>query len=332
MPQTINGSYDNATGTNMLRALARSFAQVPTNRTLVFAWYNGEEEGTLASEPHAQSFKDAGKVVRAQMGFDMVGIAWPVAKVGATNCLCMWRGEDDERFDALLSHVNFDVLGFPRGDNLVEVRGLNTRNSDEASWDQRGYPTMRWAGLRTAANYPAYHRYDDTMDTIDTVAGGRTFFEQGLRNTLLSSYYTALTVDNDPPVAVAHAGGTGPVHFDAGGSGDPDGAPASITWDFGDGTSATGSAPAHDYARSGDYTAKVTVADNLWPQVTSTATVPVHAIAPTAAPAVKAKSVKRRRARARCRKVVRRKHGKRVIGRVCPKAKAKKKARRRKHR
>ena len=326
VPQTINGAYDNGTGTNMVLALAKSFSQVPTNRSLVFAWYNGEEEGTLASEPHAQSFKDAGKVVRAQMGFDMVGIAWPVAKVGATNCLCMWRGEDDERFDALLSHVNFDVLGFPRGDNLVEVRGLNTRNSDEASWDQRGYPTMRWAGLRTAANYPAYHRYDDTMDTIDTVAGGRTFFEQGLRNTLLSSYYTALTVDNDPPVAVAHAGGTGPVHFDAGGSGDPDGAPASITWDFGDGTSATGSAPAHDYARSGDYTAKVTVADNLWPQVTSTATVPVHAVVAAPAIAQKAKS------RARCRKVVRHKHGKRVVKRVCPKAKAKKKARRRKHR
>ena len=325
VPQTINGAYDNATGTNMLRALARSLAQVPTNRTLVFAWYNGEEEGTLASEPHAQSFKDAGKIVRAQMGFDMVGIAWPVAKVGATNCLCMWRGEDDERFDALLSHVNFDVLGFPRGDNLVEVRGINTRNSDEASWDTKGYPTMRWAGLRTAANYPAYHRYDDTMETIDSVAGGRTFFEQGLRNTLLSSYYTALTVDNDPPVAVAHATGTGPVRFDAAGSGDPDGAPAGATWDFGDGTSAKGETPAHTYARSGDYTAKVTVADNLWPQVTSTATVPVHAV--VAAPAAKKKAARR----ARCRKVTRRRHGKRVVVRVCPKAKHKKKTRR-KHR
>src|SRR3954454_11222418 len=198
----------------------------------------------------------------------------------------MWRGEGDEAFDDLLKHVNYDVLRFPNGPNLVEVRGINVRNSDEASWDKLGYPTLRWAGLRTAGNYPQYHMPGDTMDTIDSVAGGRTFFEQGLRNTLMSSYYTELTVDNDPPVAVAHACGTRPVHFDAGGSGDPDGAPASITWDFGDGTSATGSAPAHNYARSGDYTAKVTVADNLWPQVTSTATVPVHAIAPTAAPAI----------------------------------------------
>src|SRR3954447_12490535 len=82
VPQTINGAYDNGTGTNMLLALAKSFSQVPTNRSLVFAWYNGEEEGTLSSKPHAQTFKDANKAVRAYLGFDMVGIAWPVASVG----------------------------------------------------------------------------------------------------------------------------------------------------------------------------------------------------------------------------------------------------------
>src|SRR3954447_12255170 len=117
VPQTINGSYDNATGTNMLRALARSLAAVPTNRTLVFAWYNGEEEGTLASEPHAQSFKDAGKVVRGMLGFDMVGIGWPVATTGPKNCLCIWHGEDDEALGDLLKHVNYDVLKFPNGPN-----------------------------------------------------------------------------------------------------------------------------------------------------------------------------------------------------------------------
>jgi hypothetical protein len=278
VPQTIYGSYDNGTGVNMLRALAKSLSKIPTNRTLVFAWYNGEEEGTLSSDPHAQSFVDGNRKVRGLLGFDMVGIGWPVANPGPTNCLCMWHGDEDDRFDALLSHVNFDVLGFPNGENLVSVRGMNTRNSDEATWDRRFYPTLRWAGMKTAADYPAYHQPDDTMDTIDSVAGGRTYFEQGLRNTLLSSYYTALTLDNEPPAvtaAVTKRSGR-KVTFHATAS-DLDAAPGAISWVFGDGTRATGADVTHTYRRAGSFTARVTAADNLWSQVVASARVKVRA-------------------------------------------------------
>jgi hypothetical protein len=281
VPQTIYASYDNGTGVNMLRALAKSFAKVPTNRTLVFAWYNGEEEGTLSSNPHAQSFVDANRKVRADLGFDMVGIAWPVANPGATNCLCIWRGDEDDRFDDLLKHVNFDVLGFPNADNLVEVRGMNDRNSDEASWDKRFYPTMRWAGMKKAADYPAYHMPNDTMDEIDMVAGGRTYFEQGLRNTLLSSYETALTLDNEMPRVTAQVArrSARQVTFHSTPT-DPDGAPGAVSWTFGDGTTATGPDVTHTYRRAGTFTAKVTVADNLWPAVTVTSRVKVRVAAP----------------------------------------------------
>jgi hypothetical protein len=281
-PRTINAAYDNATGVQMLRALAKSISKIPTNRTFTFAFYNGEEEGALGSGPMAKSYKTAGRKVRALLGFDMVGIAWPVAAPGDTNCLCMWRGEDDDAFDGLLSHVNFDVLKFPDQENLVEVRGLNDRNSDEDSWDLQGYPTMRWAGLEKAADYPEYHTQSDDMAAIDKVAGGRQFFEAGLRNTLLSSYYTALAMDNDPPVARATATGSGPVAFDAAGSGDPDGAPSGYEWRFGDGTTATGATVYHAYARPGDYVATLLVGDNLWPQVTASTAVPVHVTSGTA--------------------------------------------------
>ena len=281
MPQTIYGSYDNGSGTNMLRALAKSLAKIPTNRTLVFSWYNGEEEGTLASDPFAQSFVDDKKTVRALLGFDMVGIGWPVANPGATNCLCMWHGEDDERFADLLSHVNYDVLGFPKGTNLVSIEGLNSRNSDEASWDRRMFPTLRWAGMRTAADYPAYHMPDDTMETIDSVAGGRTYFEQGLRNTLLSSYLSALSLDNEPPAVTAQiarrAGRMVTLHSTPA---DADGTPGAVTWNLGDGTKATGPDVTHTYRRPGTYTAKVTVADNLWPLVKTTARVRIRVVAP----------------------------------------------------
>ncbi len=56
MPQALEGTYDNATGTTMVMALARSFARVKTQRTMVFSFYNGEEEGALASDEQAKAY------------------------------------------------------------------------------------------------------------------------------------------------------------------------------------------------------------------------------------------------------------------------------------
>ena len=196
VPQTIEGAYDNGTGTRILMDLARSYAKVRTHRTLVFAWYNGEEEGALASDEMAKDFKARGVKVKAYLGFDMVGIAWPVGgTLSDKNCLCMWRGARDEDFDKLLADVNYGFLKFPAGKQLVSIEGRNVRNSDEASWADAGYPTLRWAGLRKAGDYPQYHLPQDTVATMTAVAGGREFLEKGLRNTLLSAYYTAAALD-----------------------------------------------------------------------------------------------------------------------------------------
>jgi hypothetical protein len=189
MVGTVEGAYDNGTGTRMLMDLARSYAKVRTHRTLVFAWYNGEEEGAFASEQMAQDFKARGEKVKAYLGFDMVGIAWPVkGPLTDKNCLCMWRGARDEDFDKVQADVNYGFLKFPKGKQLVSVEGRNVRNSDERSWAAAGYPTMRWAGLRKAGDYPQYHLPQDNLLTMTTVAGGREFLEKGMRNTLLSAY------------------------------------------------------------------------------------------------------------------------------------------------
>ena len=152
---SVEAAYDNASGTMMLRAMAKALAAVPTNRSVMVVWYNGEEEGLLASEAHAKAQKAAGMKVRMAFGFDMVGIAYPVGNPVAGSCLCIWHGADDEGTEALQRRVNFGVLGFPEGDRLVELRGKNARSSDESAWDDQGYPTMRWAGMQAAADYPA---------------------------------------------------------------------------------------------------------------------------------------------------------------------------------
>ncbi len=63
------------------------------------------------------------------------------------------------------------------------------------------------------------------------------------------------------------------IDFDANLSFDPDGQIASLVWDFGDGTSASGSQISHSYAVPGIYTVKVTATDNQGASTTTTRTV-----------------------------------------------------------
>lgn len=274
VPQTIYGAYDNGAGTNFIRFMAKEFANVQTNRSMAFIFFNGEEEGLLASARYAQYLKNTGQKITAVLGFDMVGIAWPVAPETSRSCLCMWHGANDKAvFDPLLRHVNYEFLGFPQHNNKVAIRGNNNRNSDEQSFSAQGFPTLRWAGMKSASNYVAYHLPNDTIDTIISEAGGETYYEQGIENTLKSVYYTALTLDNHLPVPDATVTTSGShVSADGSASSDEDASPTSFTWTFGDGATATGAAVQHVYAAPGTYEITLTVADNLWSQVTRSKT------------------------------------------------------------
>ncbi|MEM8890154.1 MAG: PKD domain-containing protein, partial [Bacteroidota bacterium] len=63
------------------------------------------------------------------------------------------------------------------------------------------------------------------------------------------------------------------VSVDAGSSSDPDGSIASYSWDFGDGTQATGQTASHTYTSVGIYTLSLTVTDNQGLSNSSTRTI-----------------------------------------------------------
>ncbi len=71
------------------------------------------------------------------------------------------------------------------------------------------------------------------------------------------------TPTNSPPTATFTYSCTDlACTFDGTGSSDSDGSIASYAWDFGDGTTATGSTASHTYASSGDHTVTLTVTDD----------------------------------------------------------------------
>ncbi len=88
--------------------------------------------------------------------------------------------------------------------------------------------------------------------------------------------------ENQPPVCDANGPYSGtvgqPVSFDGSGSNDPDGTIDSYAWDFGDGSTDTGSNPTHTYLASGSFTVTLTVTDNQGASSTCTTTAEIGAI------------------------------------------------------
>ncbi len=207
---TVQGAYDDGSGTNIMRYFGKAFSKVKTNRTIALLWFDAEENGLLASQAYAEYLKKKGQKIQVGMGFDMVGIGYP-----ARYCICIYHGQRPQDIaiaKPIIEHVNFDYLKYPKGDGGGAATekwplgtdghvcdcGTNIRNSDERNISAAGYFTMRWTGMRTAADYPGYHLPWDTVPFMELVAGGRDLLEKGTENTFMSAYYTAHVLDNMP--------------------------------------------------------------------------------------------------------------------------------------
>jgi len=91
------------------------------------------------------------------------------------------------------------------------------------------------------------------------------------------------TPANQPPVSVFVYSPTSPgvgdwVQFNGAASSDPDGSIASYAWNFGDGTTGTGSTNWHRFPGAGNYTVSLTVTDNLGATATSSQVVHLGAV------------------------------------------------------
>lgn len=131
----------------------------------------------------------------------------------------------------------------------VGAPALETRTDiSELFWD---------FGDGTSAQGPeAVHTYAErgtyTVVLTATFADGTT----------ASDSVEVVVAENMPPVASVEVEGDGATRsFDASASYDPEGAPLTYAWDFGDGNRGEGAQPSHTYESPGTYTAVLTISD-----------------------------------------------------------------------
>lgn len=72
--QIYNGADDNASGVSAVLQIARAFKAtgVQPERTVIFAFWDGEEKGLLGSKYFTQTYPEIGKV-KGYLNFDMIG-------------------------------------------------------------------------------------------------------------------------------------------------------------------------------------------------------------------------------------------------------------------
>src|SRR3954452_1733770 len=178
---------DDASAVSAVIELARVMAKLPTDSTIVFAAFAGEEQGLYGSDHFAQVAKDAGENVQGNLNMDIIGSSLggngvrdphtirlfsegvPTAATAAElNRLISNGGENDSAARQRARYVG--ETGSNRSTvmhvKLVWRRDRFLRGGDQISFLQQGWPAVRF----TEPNENFDHQHQDVR-----VEGGKQF-------------------------------------------------------------------------------------------------------------------------------------------------------------
>lgn len=149
-----NGADDNASGSAMILNLAKSLAQIPSKRSIVYVLFNAEEMGLLGSkqfvERWAQYEQTYGKIV-AMLNFDMIG--------RYTDSLSIMGLGSADIFGPTLRST--EALGLKRS-----FKNSLIGSSDHAPFIENKIPSLFF----TTGAHEDYHRSTDDSEKINYVA------------------------------------------------------------------------------------------------------------------------------------------------------------------
>ncbi|KAK9895213.1 Zn-dependent exopeptidase [Cystobasidium minutum MCA 4210] len=150
------GGDDDASGVSALLSLARLFKSfnVQLKRTVVLAFFSGEEQGLLGSKAYARSLKDGDKKVRFMLQADMLGYH----ASGEPMQLAL-----PDRFDTIQARWlvgNLSMTYVPE----LQVGTTPACCSDHQSFDEQGFVST-WVFERNGPIAdPKYHNSEDLSD------------------------------------------------------------------------------------------------------------------------------------------------------------------------
>jgi Zn-dependent M28 family amino/carboxypeptidase len=173
------GADDNASGVAALLEIARAFAAAPRSprRTLVFAFWTGEEEGHLGSRFYLRSPRWPLAQTAAYLNLDMIGHPWRREEIA--ELLADREVPDATTFLGSFEPADFVELGLPAErpelDAALRAGGAATGltlhfdrtdgkhgGSDYRGFARRGVPFIRFFGNF----FPGYHEPGDTADAL----------------------------------------------------------------------------------------------------------------------------------------------------------------------
>lgn len=148
-PMNHPSADDNASGTAGLLYLARYFSQNPTENTIRFIAFSGEELGLLGSRYYAGTMDAEEDSVMVMINLDMIG------RLTDGNLSIFGTGT---------SNIWDDVLNSVQSDSLTvnQIAG-GSGSSDHASFYDEGIPVLHYF----SGTHPDYHSATDTPDKIN---------------------------------------------------------------------------------------------------------------------------------------------------------------------
>jgi hypothetical protein len=195
---TVYGAWDDGAGTAMLMELAKSGATRSFNRTIVYAFFDEEEQGLLGSKAFVADHQERATLV-ANLNFDPPGLNWPCADAqGPLPVKIIFnQGKTDEGMAgypelqaAVLAGLDAagvpeEVRDFDSGIPIATLAGVGLRGtSDHASFDAIDVPNVFIGSAPTSIVGPAaaltylLHTPLDTREQMEVRCGGADLLAQ----------------------------------------------------------------------------------------------------------------------------------------------------------
>lgn len=198
---TVFGAWDDGAGTAMLLELARAGATRTYKHTIVYAFFDEEEQGLLGSKAFVQDYMDRATLV-ANLNFDPPGLNWPCKDAqGPLPVKIIFEEEKVEQDlpgyarlkEAVLAGLDAagvpeEVRDYDSGIPIATLAGVGPRGtSDHASFGAADVPNVFIGSAPTSRVGPAaaltylLHTPLDTVQQMEARCGGADLLKQAFQ-------------------------------------------------------------------------------------------------------------------------------------------------------